>query len=732
MYTPSPSYSGAFNFAKTIKPLWTTKFEDEVEFLDWAKAAIELLRDDQKAIAEKDLRNRDFYMGLQSIALGAEGIPRDKEGKPLEKFARVTINQIYEAVEQWKSKITRYAPAIAVIPSNDEYNDRMAAQLSKYFIDYLFYVNDIDDFLEGVASSCRIDGETYAFVYYDKSKGDIHPDAYAAQSLGLRIPLLNSSGEQVTGEDGEPLFIDKTSRTGDVAYEHVQRRFVFCQPKANWKDVEWIIKISSADSDELKAKYPEKADLIENKGRLSTMVDIFEPNEEFNEIIVFELYHKSTEFLDTGLYCKFTDSTVLEQKTMKEFCGHGDLPVVRLTNIDVPGILRGQSFIDQLLLLQVMYNNIASLAYTNIALGAHLYWMVPASANLDLKKIKNGNSVLKYMGGVPPTLQQFRTVGPELFQMADFVDKAIQRISGIQGVSRGEPPAGIEAGVALAFLEEQENQRANTDIKKHNAFIKKLARYSLATAGAFYDPSDGRTIRIVGKNNQFSIKALDVAKLGGAFDIRVQRTTALSESKAGRLSQILALEGRFPGMLSREQVLDMMDLANDQKFYSLASVAVRAAERENELMSEGQIVAGATQWEEHIVHWQSLVKFMQSSSFKEDIPMPIKQLFIEHGGSHEFWMHLQMGASPTFAEKIRVECPQFPIFTLPDMPMAIMGASAMGSMPGLAPESPMAPPVDNQMSEEPMDTGEGAGPGMGPTPPLPPTEQPDQMPTEQR
>jgi len=720
-----PSYIGSYGGVRaSVKPLWTQEFEDDDIFLEWVKDVIGSIKDEHQERTERDLRSRDFYLGIQSLSLGREGIPRDREGRPIDRFARVTINQSYELVEQWVSKMTRFAPAIAVIPPNTEYNDRIAARLSKEFIDYLFYQNDIDDMLEEVARLSRIEAEAYVVVDWDRSIGDYSPDYQTSQNLGLRIPLIGSDGRQILSDEREPLWIEKGPRVGDVRYRLFPRRHVILQPKTRWKEVEWVIIVTTQDIDELKAQYPEEATGLDLKTSGNGFsLDLFEAEGEWNETLVYELYHKSTEFLDSGRYVKFTDGAVLESTSLKDKVGHQELPVARLSNIDIPGMLHAQSLVEQLMLLQVMFNNLSSIAYTNLALGSHLYWLVPAQANVDISKLRNSSSVIKYNAGMPPQIQQFKTVGGELFQALEFVSQWIQRISGIQGVSRGEVPPGIEAGVALAFLEEQENQRANTDIKKHNAFIKKLARLSLATAGAFYSEGDGRTLRVVGKNNQFSIKALDIAKLGGPYDIRVQRTTALSESKSGRLSQILALEGRFPGKMPWEQVTDMLDLANDQKFYSLATVAVQAAERENELMAEGIPAAPSVDHEEHIVHWFSHVKYMNSASYKEDLPPERKKFFELHVLGTETLMHMKARVNPTFQTRL-LELENFPIF----LDIASIQAALAPAGPPPGGEAPLPPgPPPEEIGPEPTSSGESPLPGMEPLPPAPPApgEQPD-------
>lgn len=695
----------------SLKPLWSIDFEDNDAILTWFKETIDALKDTQLARAEVMLRNRDFYASIQSLA--SQGRRTRPEGEQTsERFSRVVVNQIYDLTEHWVSQMVRFSPAIAVIPPNTEYNDRIAAKMSKAFIDYLFYVNDIDDILEDCARQARLFGEAYCFVEWNKKKGDYAPGVLEAEELAIKVPLLDSEGNQVYGADQQPLYIDNKPKVGDVDYNVVLPWHVWVQPKDKWKDVEWIVKARPVDADTLKAEYPDNAEDIDAHGtdhRYS--VDYMTADAKFNEVLVFEIYHKSTEYLDKGKYIKLIPGVILEQGDLGY--SHGELPVCRLTNIDLPGELHGASFFQNVLLLQVVLNNLYSLAYTNISLGSHLYWLVPTGGGVDVSKLRNSASVIKFSGSTAPRIETFKTVGTEIFKLIEIVEQRIASISGRQPISQGIVPPGVEAGIAMTFLEEQENQRANVDIKKHNAFIKKLARMSLAVAGDKYEQGDGRTIRIVGKNNAFSIKSLENAKLGGPYDIRVQRTTALSESKSGRLSQILALEGRFPGMLPREHVLDMLDLANDQKYYDMATVAVQAAEHENEQMLEGIVALAPEEYEEQIVHWTSHVKQIQSSSFKNDVPPEIKQIFFDHIEAHEFWMFKKMG-NPAFAQRM-MTLEGFPAISISvPQPPPIAGETP----PETAQPMEGQPPINNELAPEPTDVGE-------PVVEEPPVEQTD-------
>ena len=53
--------------------------------------------------------------------------------------------------------------------------------------------------------------------------------------------------------------------------------------------------------------------------------------------------------------------------------------------------------------------------------------------------------------------------------------------------------------MALQFLSEQESERHNEDVLKFNEWIKQVARKTIAVAGDYYDPSDKRMIRVIGK-----------------------------------------------------------------------------------------------------------------------------------------------------------------------------------------------------------------------------------------
>jgi hypothetical protein len=153
----------------------------------------------------------------------------------------------------------------------------------------------------------------------------------------------------------------------------------------------------------------------------------------------------------------------------------------------------------------------------------------------------------------------------------------------------------------------------------------------------------------------------------------------------------------------------MLDLANDQKFYDLATVALQASEHENELMLEGGLVQAPERYEDHIVHWQSHVKFIQTRSFKEDLPPEVKQNYFDHIEAHEYFMlekAKEHTVSPLYHQKLQ-QLEGFPLFSLVAPPMAAapgMGMPPEGPMPPAGGQAP--PPMDESAMPEPTPEGE--------------------------
>jgi hypothetical protein len=181
---------------------------------------------------------------------------------------------------------------------------------------------------------------------------------------------------------------------------------------------------------------------------------------------------------------------------------------------------------------------------------------------------------------------------------------------------------------------------------------------------------------IMGNDGEWMIEHLDPQHLSKIFSIRILNSSALPESKAGRLQQIIDLSDRYPNLFSQEQIVDMLDMPNPQKFFDASTKAVRKAEMEDEMIMSGKKVNEPEEYEFHIEHWNIHVKTLQGQQF-EQASEKDKERLKGHVLAHEMFMYSQASKSPTFATRLQ-ELKQFPLlFEPPPPPPMPMGPEGL-------------------------------------------------------
>lgn len=692
----------AQNTNRPQKPFWTLGLDDknnEKNILSWLNGEIAFLQKDSEDRVRQIQRNIQLYKGVQYQDQEVTRTNlRDERTDKAKQVQKIVCNHLFDLTENRVSRQVKYRPAVAVLPTNDEFQDKTAAKFVRMLIDHIWYVENYESQITPEqVRLVSVTGENYLFIVWDPMKGDIHPDSKNLDKN--RVPLIDEQGNQQKDEAGEPMYIEKDVHVGDVAYELVMAPDILLQKRQSYKMVDYLFRKRLVSVEELRADYPEQAHQIKAGSEEIYDYETMTTKKSDNEAVVWELWHRKTKMLDKGRYIKFTKDVILENT--KHPYSHGKLPCVRLTDIDVPGECHGYSFYETVKSLTGVYNNITNLIVRNQMLVSHPKWMMPAGA-CKLDQLGNDVTIVQFKGPQAPTLVQSQPSPPELFNFRQMIKEEFQQISGVFGVSRGEPPKGITAAVALQFLSEQENERYNNTVLKINEFHREVALMTIAVAGDYYDSSDGRMLRVLGKNNAWMSKFFDAAHLEKDYDVRVQNSSALPNSKAARLQTLLDLNERFPGQVTPEQVLDMLDLAQSDKFLDVSTVAVRTAEAEVEELMEGKDIPEPQEFEDLIVKWRIYARAPQEYGFKHQTPKKIQDHFLAYLMTVEMLMVEKAKQNPIFGQQMA---------TLTNFPLVY-------KLP------PMAPPPTEAQNMDKI-AADSALNGGAPRPPLPGEPQPE-------
>lgn len=708
---------------KPDKPLWKILKDDvsDSELHKWLMGEMAWLKQINRERIQKIHRNLALFKGIQYQSQNIKSDLRDTEIDKSRVVQKIVSNQIKDLVQTRVAKLIRYKPAVAILPTNDEYSDKISAKVSEFVLSHIWYNEQFQSHkqLELVKLSKTM-GEGFVFVDYDWDRGDVHPDyvaKYAAKvEAGERVPLLADDGSPVL-KDGKPVFVDAPIMTGDVSYRIKMATEVLVQRKERWVLVEHVIERDLMDIEEAKLRYPNAIQHIKDTDRASvydyeTMAEKRAPG----VVPIYKLWAKRTGLLPQGALITFTGDGILDRAAIP--FKHRSLPCVRLTDIDVPGELHGRSMIDDIKPITGAYNNLTNMILRNQILCAHPKWVMPAGS-AKLESLGNDITIVQYKGPIAPQLIQGSPTSPEVFNFRKELKEEAMQLAQVFGMSRGSPPPGIKAAIALQFMSEQENERQNEDVLKYNEFLCEVARLTLAVAGQFYDDDDKRMVRVLGKNNRWMTVPFKTADLTKNYDIRVQNSSALPESKAARIEYLLELKKSFPAAIPDDQVLDMLDLAQEEKFIDLATRSVRAAEAEVEQIMNGNAHVEPQEWEDHVVHWRVKVGALREWAFKNMTPKPVQQRLIDVITTHEMFMVEKAKLNPSYTQQLAT-LPGFPLFYTE---LGIMGGGAVSNDPeanvprgtlGMAAAAAMTPPVGAELAAP-----EVTNPALAPVPPPP-------------
>ena len=698
------------------KPFWTIDIEDEDEVKEWVSTAYDDLRQRGRPRVRMMRKNLAAYRGIQY----RQGETRDGESasRRRAKNPRIIVNHLMEMVEQSVSRTTKFRPDIASEPASEDFEDQQIAKINDDLTDALWYRADIDSIYHRHNRQARIFGESYLVVRWNPDIGPYDKDWLQEQfrEAGIdkrvsdlstaelkkiirkeikefkRLPLIGEDGKQVHAVDGTPLYIDKPMRIGDIEYKLWLPFHVWLQrtTSGDYADVEWAVLEERMNVEDAKAKWPEKADQIRanDSERYFDAENLVEAQTN-NDVTILHFYHRSIPQLDQGRMITMTRDAVLENKSNPyEWNDQRVFPWDRMTDLDTPAVLNGEAVVRHGRPLQALFNNSISMVARNQFLMAHPKWFYQANS-INPDSLSNQATMVAVKGQQYPVMQQASPTGGETFRWMDIVKENFQQIMGVFGVSRGEPPPGVRAGVAIQFLDEQENERANVSIAKHNASVRHTAILTSMNMGIFYDKEDGRLEDLLGKTKASELEFFEFADLTGINDVRVHTASALPRQKAARIQTLLDLSERFPEELDSRQVLDMLDLGQKDKFISLATIAVRSSEKEGDSLIRTGKMESPEKWEDHLMHYKIHMSMMNDPSFKKNATKKMQETMEKHIMAHEMFMSENAKKNPAYLQLLMMKYPNFPVFF--EDPELLLKLQPQPAMP-VAPEEGGQPP----------------------------------------
>lgn len=367
-----------------------------------------------------------------------------------------------------------------------------------------------------------------------------------------------------------------------------------------------------------------------------------------DQAIVYEYWERPSRKHPEGRLIICTDNELLHYGSLPYRVGRDftfDLPFIFQKSLDKPHCIWGRCIIDRLIPLQRRYNALRNrkAEYLNRAAIGQLAY---EEGSIDEDFLENdglapGTMIPFKRGAAPPTYMQYHAL-PHSFEteeqslLADF-----NRISGVSEISRdSQAPTGINSGIALSILQEQDDTRLALTAKNLDNCVITLGKMWLRLYKQF--GSGPRILKSVGKDQMVEVIEWSESDIT-SDDIYIETGTQLSESPAQRKQMVFDLlgSGLFndpeTGALSKEgrsKIFEMLEMGNWEGYDDETTLNTQKAYRENRKMMEG-IPTDIADFDDDVVHLSIHNKYRLSSDYEELIE-DNPELF------ELFNMHIQM------------------------------------------------------------------------------------------
>jgi hypothetical protein len=495
------------------------------------------------------MANIAYLMGKQNIQLLGNEI---KELPP--KYAtNIISNRILPAVTNDIAVATKALPKFDIVPVSTDEDDKATALVCNKMISYLQRVNGKDLARRPAVLWYDIAGIGWRKVWWDPHH------TVVGYNPGPEHPQHNPE-----------LPVDAPIHQGEVRIEPVANdELIFDWRTKDIKQLMWIIhakKITRAEAKRLTSE--EFMDTVSHVGTEYTpgahgtfMQELAGNFSSFageltgnhpqgtegylpdDELIEYkEFWHKPTTHVPHGIYAVQVGDKIFKNLAYpREIYAHGELPFVPAAPLAVTGISpAAPSRITQARPLQREYNKLKSLIGENLDVMGNSVIMAPRSARVSVKRVTDQPGVrIEYDGLGRPTREPGVPIPASLFAYMDEVKQGIDEIFAFPAPSRGMMPrGGPDSAKGLLVLQDAANTQLGPMVDGFDYADELVVKQALKIAIKMYG---GRTIYIVGKDNEWANYRMNPGELLGDICVMVRPGSSMPTNKELEAEKTLML-----------------------------------------------------------------------------------------------------------------------------------------------------------------------------------------------
>lgn len=386
-----------------------------------------------------------------------------------------------------------------------------------------------------------------------------------------------------------------------------------------------VVPTKQSQPNMLERRMLEKVDLVGTLG-----ASHISPNAQ-ELVVVHRLFVRpGHRYFKDGAEIVFTDEELIDATPFP--FGHGELPFSAMGHIPMPGSRYPLSVVSQVRDPVLELSKTESQLVENRNIIGNPPWITYDYHNIPEGALTNEPGLRLNIpfrpNGQDPHPIEMPEMPTYVQTLPERLEQYINTIAGQGETSQGRVPTGARSGVAIAYLQEEDDTKLGPTIQEFEEMIERMAWQLMRVMAERYSIP---RLALIPKRHA-SPEALHFvgSMLSGVGAVKVQAGSALPRSRAAM--QAFAMDLFSMGIeTDPRKIKEMLDLGQGQP--EEWERDMEQAERENQKMALGQ-PQKVLDWYNHMAHLVVHRREMKTVDF-ENLPEPLQQIYIDHDAFHQ-------------------------------------------------------------------------------------------------
>lgn len=468
--------------------------------------------------------------------------------------SRLSVNYAYKYVRFIHSQMVANPPVVTPRPTSYDYSSQRAARAADHIATHVRREYSMSTRFSDVCLLVLCHGTGFMKAEHDPYLGDVLEVNRETQELVL---------------EGDLKF--RARSVWDVAIDHTARV---------WEDVRYVFERHVLSKEEANMRWPEskdKFDKFDNKQNPGRFWDVNPDSEDM--IVVWEYIEKGLPqngLLGRSMFL-LQDGTPVS-KIAPSFYPEAKLPFHILTDVDVPDAVYGKTFVDYIVRLQQVLNQLDSVYLENVQNHGVIRMVVYDAAEGEHGNVTGDSVDIINVRGTAAQKPDF--VNPPNL-MGDFHRLREQLISGMEQLAGvNESMFGQQSremsGFSMQTAINAGNMIRTSLFNKYKKFTENVYDYMFLLVSKHWKTK--KKIQVVGKENSYDIKYYSGEDISEGFVLDMEYGETFSIDPASRREEIMQIlpllkEGGIPvstilGMLRFNNIggiFDRIDAAKQRQ-----------------------------------------------------------------------------------------------------------------------------------------------------------------------